>query len=257
MSDSAKPLFSIIIPARNEEKLLPQTITNVIQALDPAGIPFEIIIVDDYSRDGTMEVAAGLTRQDTRIRAVRNDGNPGYGIAVRSGLAQAQGGYITILMADASDSPADLVRYYETMRTGYECVFGTRFSRQSELVNYPILKLCINRLANLFIQVLFWIPYNDVTNAFKCYSRSAIETMAPLISKHFNLTVEMPLKAIIRGCRWTVIPVDWHGRLRGFSKWNFKEMGSRYLFITLYLWLEKLLSRGDYYCKPKSHHAIF
>ncbi len=76
--------------------------------------------------------------------------------------------------------------------------------------------------------------------------------MQPLISPHFNLTVEMPLKAIIRGYSYAVIPISWENRRTGISKLKLQEMGSRYLFIVLYLWLEKLLSRGDYRRKKSS-----
>jgi dolichol-phosphate mannosyltransferase len=130
---------------------------------------------------------------------------------------------------------------------GHECVFGTRFCRRAKVAGYPFHKLILNRLGNLFIQVLFWLPYNDISNAFKCYSRNAVEGMMPLISSHFNLTVEMPLKAAIRGYKWTVVPVNWSGRQKGISKFIIKEMGSRYLFIVLCLWLEKILSRNDYH----------
>ncbi|MGD0335589.1 MAG: glycosyltransferase family 2 protein [Candidatus Omnitrophota bacterium] len=242
-----KPVLSIIIPARNESKNLAKTVEAILGILDSLGAPSEILIVNDHSKDSTAKIAEKIIHDDNRVKLIENDGNPGYGIAVRKGLEYFKGDYVMIVMADASDSPADIPRYYEAMCQGYECVFGTRFSRKSKLVNYPFFKLIINRLGNLFIQALFWIPCNDVTNAFKCYSRVAIEGMYPLISHHFNLTVEMPLKAIIRGYKWKVIPIDWHGRVKGFSKWNIKETGSRYLFIILYLWLEKSLSRGDYY----------
>jgi dolichol-phosphate mannosyltransferase len=153
---------------------------------------------------------------------------------------------VIIVMADSSDDPADIVTYYRAFLKGYDCVFGSRFCRAARITGYPGHKLALNRLGNYFIQMLFFLPYNDVTNAFKCYSRKAIEGMQPLISRHFNLTVEMPLKAIVRGYSWQVVPTNWYGRAKGVSKWNIKEMGSRYLFIILYLWLERFLSRNDY-----------
>ena len=104
----------------------------------------------------------------------------------------------------------------------------------------------MNRLANLFIQILFGLKYNDTTNAFKAYRREVIEGTFPLLSHHFNLTVEMPLKAIVRGYSYTTVPITWRNRKTGVSKLKIKEMGSRYLFIVLYVLLEKLLSRGDY-----------
>jgi dolichol-phosphate mannosyltransferase len=90
------------------------------------------------------------------------------------------------------------------------------------------------------------LRYNDVTNAFKLYRRSAIAGAQPLLSHHFNLTVELPLKCIIRGYRYAVLANSWKNRERGISKLRIKEMGSRYLFVILYCWLERTLSRGDY-----------
>ena len=150
------------------------------------------------------------------------------------------------MMADGSDSPADLGLLPEN-RGGYDCVFGSRFIRGSRILDYPVHKLALNRMANGFIRdVVFAFRFNDVTNAFKCYRRQAIEGMQPLISPHFNLTVEMPLKAIVRGYSYAVVPISWTNRKSGTSKLKIKEMGSRYLFIVLYLWLEGHLSRGDY-----------
>jgi dolichol-phosphate mannosyltransferase len=123
------------------------------------------------------------------------------------------------------------------------------------VIDYPSHKLLMNRLANLFIRVVFGLRFNDITNAFKCYRRAAIDGMMPLISPHFNLTVEMPLKAIIRGYSFKVVPISWTNRKEGVSKLKIKEMGSRYLFIVLYLWLEKALSRGDYIRKRKAAMA--
>jgi dolichol-phosphate mannosyltransferase len=73
-----------------------------------------------------------------------------------------------------------------------------------------------------------------------------IDGCKPFIAPHFNFTVELPLKAIVRGYSWTIIPITWRNRLAGKAKLKIKEMGSRYLFICLYVWLEKHLTRGDY-----------
>jgi dolichol-phosphate mannosyltransferase len=149
-------------------------------------------------------------------------------------------------MADASDAPADAVRYWRELSAGTECVFGSRFMRGSRVVDYPRMKLFINRLANLFIRLLFHIPLNDTTNAFKAYRRTAIDGCRPFLAAHFNLTVELPLKAIVRGYSWKVIPISWHNRRHGTAKLKITEMGSRYFFICMYVWLEKYFSRGDY-----------
>jgi dolichol-phosphate mannosyltransferase len=131
-------------------------------------------------------------------------------------------------------------------KTGNDCVFGSRFMRQSRVVDYPANKLVLNRLANLFIQVVLGLGYNDTTNAFKLYNRHVIDGIQPILSHHFNLTVELPLKSIVRGYSYSVISNDWTNRKAGVSKLKIKEMGSRYLFIVIYCLIEKWLSRGDY-----------
>jgi dolichol-phosphate mannosyltransferase len=151
-------------------------------------------------------------------------------------------------MADASDRPEDLVRFYETMRRlNVDCLFGTRFSPKSQIIGYPRFKLLLNRFANTFIRLLFGIRYNDVTNAFKLYRRHVIDGVQPLLSHHFNLTVELPLKAMVRGYSYAVVPNDWINRKTGESKLFIREMGSRYLFIVLYCFIEKWLSKKDYH----------
>jgi dolichol-phosphate mannosyltransferase len=154
---------------------------------------------------------------------------------------------VAVVMADGSDSPEDLLKYYRKVQEGYDCVFGSRFIQGGSVVDYPRHKLLLNRMANGFIRLLFGLNFNDITNAFKCYRREVINGIQPLISPHFNLTVEMPLKALVRGYSYAVVPITWTNRAAGVSKLKIKEMGSRYLFIVLYLWLEKHLARGDYH----------
>jgi dolichol-phosphate mannosyltransferase len=179
-------------------------------------------------------------------RPVRNEGEHGFGRAITFGFSQAQGDAVVVMMADESDDCRDVVRYWQTLNEGWDAVFGSRFIRGGGVIDYPRHKLLLNRLANLFLRVLFRVPLNDFTNAFKAYRRTVIDGCRPYLSPHFNLTVELPLKTIVRGYSWTVIPITWRNRRSGESKLKIKEMGSRYLFITLYCWLEKYFSRGDY-----------
>ncbi len=237
-------MLSVIMPARDEEGCIGSTLEELTATLRGAGIAYEVIVVDDGSSDRTRELVWRFT--DPRVSLIENKGRHGYGMAVRAGLLHASGDAIAIMMADASDSSRDLVAYYRIFEEKHCCVFGSRFVRGGKVVDYPPHKLVLNRAANWFVKLIFGLHYNDITNAFKCYPREAVEQMQPLISPHFNLTVEMPLKAIVRGFPYAVVPITWTNRKSGVSKLKIKEMGSRYLFIVLYLWLEKYLSRGDY-----------
>ena len=242
-------LLSLVMPARNEEGCIGTTLERFTKSLSDAGIPYEIVVVDDGSTDATPDILRALAARLPGIVPVTNTGRHGFGMAVRWGIEHASGEAVAIVMADGSDSPEDAAKYYRKLLEGYDCVFGSRFMKGGKVVDYPRHKLLLNRLANTFVRILFGNNFNDTTNAFKCYRREVIEAMQPLISPHFNLTVEMPLKAIIRGYRFAVVPITWTNRAAGVSKLKIKEMGSRYLFIVLYLWLEKHLSRGDYHRK--------
>jgi len=239
--------LTVLIPAHNEEGSIQRTVEHLYNALHCAEVPHEILVVNDHSTDKTEEVLEDLTKTIPSLRFTTNQTAGGFGLAIRWGFRHMLGDCVAIYMADASDSPKDVIRFYQLMvNSDADAVFGTRFHRKSTVTGYPRPKLILNRMANKFIQILFGLRYNDVTNAFKLYKKSLIENLHPLLSHHFNLTVELPLKTIIRGHKYQVVPNDWRGRTEGYSKLNIQEMGSRYLFIILYCFLEKWLSRGDY-----------
>ncbi len=242
--------LSIIIQARDEADNLPTCIRGIHRELEKQNVIHEIRVVDDGSTDSTQCILAELGKDIPVLVKIVNRGKNGFGRAVRLGLQEFSGDAVAIMMADLSDSPQDLVRYWQKLQEGHECVFGSRFMSGGQVIDYPKAKLLANRIVNTIIRYAFKIPCNDITNAFKIYRREVIEGCQPLIAPHFNLTVEIPLKAAIRGYSWTVIPISWRNRSKGMAKLKLKEMGSRYFFIVAYLWLEKYFSRGDYRRKP-------
>lgn len=244
--------ISIVIPAHNEEGCIEETVTAITTRLMAVNIPHNILVINDNSQDDTEKILLELCSKYKHVQYLNNGPSNGFGLAVRRGLECFSGDAVAIVMADGSDSPDDIVTYYEKLVEGYDCVFGSRFIKGGNVINYPLHKLIINRCANWFIKHLFRLNLNDTTNAFKAYRRSVIQGLTPILSYHFNLTVELPLKAIVRGYSYTVVPISWKNRTTGISKLKIKEMGSRYLFIVLYVFLEKHLSRGDYHRKEKA-----
>ena len=244
--------LSVVIPARNEEGSIAATVGELTAALRRAEIAYEIVIVDDASTDGTADAVGRLAEADEGVRYLRSPYRNGFGFAVRAGLEAFTGDAVTIVMADGSDDPEDVVAYQRLLAAGYDCAFGSRFMAGARVTDYPRFKLGVNRVVNAGIRMLFQHGYNDTTNAFKAYRREVIENLRPLLSHHFNLTVELPLKAIVRGHSYAVCPVSWTNRRAGSSKLSMNEMGSRYLFIVLYVWLEHHLSKGDYRSVPRS-----
>jgi len=245
---SQEPLhvLSVVIPARDEEGCIEATVEHLDVELRLNGIQHEIVVVDDGSTDGTWAVLERLQQRIPALKPVKKNGDHGFGRAVTEGFEHSTGDAVVVMMADESDDCRDVVRYWQLLQEGWDAVFGSRFVRGGGVIDYPAHKLIVNRMANFFLRVLFNVPLNDTTNAFKAYRRTVIEGCRPFLSPHFNLTVELPLKTIVRGYSWTVTPITWRNRRTGMSKLKIREMGSRYLFIALYCWLEKYFSRGDY-----------
>jgi dolichol-phosphate mannosyltransferase len=246
---SGPEFLSLVIPARNEAGCVEATLVKLNDVLTKAGIRHEMVVVDDGSEDGTWEILMRLS-VTLPVRPVKNGPPHGFGRAIVRGLDEMKGDAVIIYMADEADEISNVVSYWNKLQEGWDCVFGSRFIAGGGVVDYPKLKLVLNRLANWTISVLFRIPLNDTTNAFKAYRKFVIDGCRPILSPHFNLTVELPLKSIVRGYTWTVIPTVWRQRKTGESKLSIREMGSRYFFIMAYVLLEKYFSRGDYRRPP-------
>jgi len=239
--------LSVVIPAYNEEGSIAETLNTLYQTLLKFNIPHEIFVTNDNSKDNTVQVLADLQKTIPTLVWETNQGPNGFGYAVRYGLERFSGDCVAVMMADLSDDPLDLVRYYHRMlEDNVDCIFGTRWSNGGKVYNYPFIKKVINRLANFIVRIVLRIKYNDTTNAFKLYKRETIQGLKPFLSPHFNLTLELSAKAIVRGYTYTVVPNSWRNRKAGESKLKIKEMGSRYFFILMYCWLEKYFSRGDF-----------
>lgn len=241
-------ILSIVLPAYNEEGSIEETLITLYAKLQEEKINHEIIVINDNSKDNTLEVITKIQETIPTLVVYTNYGPNGFGYAIRYGLERFKGDCVAVMMADLSDDPSDLVLFYRRMCVGdVDCVFGSRFIKGGKLVDYPFVKLIINRIANLIIQLAIGIKYNDSTNAFKLYKKNVIKGISPLLSPHFNLTIELSLKSIIRGYSYDVIPNKWYNRKEGVSKLKIKEMGSRYFFILVYCFVEKYFSRGDFH----------
>ena len=199
--------LSVVIPAHNEADSIGETVTRTVTELERAGIDHEILVIDDASGDGTADVVTAIAAEHPSVRCVRSHLPPGLR-SRRPGGTRAvhgrRGGDHDGRPVRFSAGPRPLLpraraglrlRVRHALRPGRPAFTTTRVSSS-----------ILNRMANAVIRVLFHHGYNDTTNAFKAYRRYVVDQLQPLLSNHFNLTVELPLKAIVRGYSYAVVP---------------------------------------------------
>ena len=231
--------LSIIIPVRNEKFLIKKIVDQLQNKLKI--LSYEIIFIDDFSTDNTTDVINEVIKTKPQIR-ICNNKKKGLGGAITEGINNATGEVICIMMSDLSDGIDDLEKYYNIIKgENIDAVFGSRFIEGSKIIGYPKKKLILNRIFNIVTKLLFISDYNDFTNAFKIYKKSALLKTFPLVSESFNVFLELPLKIISRKMKYKIIPISWTNRKKGSSKFNIKELKAKYLFTLIYCWLEKIL----------------
>ena len=235
------PDLTILIPVRDEEENV-KIISNKIES-EISNSNYELLFVNDYSQDNTLSVIEELQLKNNKIRFVNNQ-KKGLGGAITLGIDNSKGKYLCIMMSDSSDTVQDLNRYYETITSDdLDAVFGSRFIKGGKTIDYPIIKLILNRIGNLLAKFLMWSDLNDFTNGFKIYKKTSLIGLYPLISESFNIFFELPLKTISRGYKYKIIPISYYNRTVGEAKFKINELGSKYLFTLLYCFLEKVLLR--------------
>ena len=232
--------LSLIIPVHNESSQIGFTLKNLNKVKKKIK-KFELILIDDFSTDETFNIVKKISLKKKFIKIFKNK-KKGLGSAISTGILKSKYKYTAIFMADMSDDPNDLIRYYnEINKKNLDAVFGTRFSKQSSVINYPTLKLVLNRIFNTAVRILFLTNYNDFTNAFKIYKRKTILSLFPIVSENFNIFLELPLKIVSRKFKYSIISINWKNRKKGYSKFKINELGSMYVFTLIYCLLEKFL----------------
>ena len=233
--------LTILIPCKNEELIIEDTVSILLDEFNKTQIEFEIILINDFSTDQTETNLAKLQKENNKVVYLNNNIS-GIGNVITTGIQNAKNEFLVIFMSDMSDDIEDLKKYYYTIKDeNIDCVFGSRFSKESKIVNYPIFKYILNRIFNIFVKIIFFSNYNDFTNAFKIYKVSTLKKLLPIVSENFNTFLELPLKIISRKYKYKVIPINWYNRKKGKSKFNIKELSSKYIFTLIYCFLEKNL----------------
>ena len=223
--ESDLKLLSVVIPARDEEGCIASTVEHLHLELRLNRIAHEIVVVDDGSTDRTAAAVTALSGRIPEARLVKNGPPHGFGHAINRGLQAMSGDAVVIMMADESDDCRDVVRYWNALNEGWDAVFGSRFMKGGGVIDYPWLKLRLNRMANLSSACSSGIRINDTTNAFKAYRRTVIDGCQPLLSAHFNLDCRNSIQSHYSRLLLDGLPITWRNRRTGMAKFKIQGDG--------------------------------
>ena len=180
--------LSIIIPVKNEEKIIEETLKYFADSWIKE-IENEIIIIDDFSDDATLEKIKKFHDQNLNLKIIQNK-KPGLGSAISMGIENSAKQFVAIFMADLSDNVIDLREYYNLIiKHNSDAILGSRFIKGSVVNNYPFSKYILNRIANNIVGLIFFVRYNDFTNAFKIYKKSTFHHLTMSSMLFFIITI--------------------------------------------------------------------
>ena len=211
-----QPDLSVIVPFYNEEDNIVRMHAAIVGALEPLGLSFEMVFVDDGSKDRTLERAIELTRSDSRLRVVKFRRNYGQTPAMAAGIEHARGKVLVTMDGDLQNDPRDIPLFLAKMNEGYDIVVGWRFNRQDKLVSRKIP----SKIANALIGKVTGVPIKDNGCSLKAY-RGALIKEIPLYSEMHRF---IPAMASIAGPRIAEIKVRHHARQFGNSKYGISRV---------------------------------
>ncbi len=220
--------YSIVIPVYDEEQSLPTLYEQLTTQLQQLGQPYEIIFVDDGSRDGSWKVIQELHHRDQAVKAVRFRRNFGKTPALIAGFQRCRGEIIFTLDADLQDDPAELPAFLAKLDEGYDLVSGWKFPRLD-----PISKTLPSRVFNKTVAITTGVSLHDMNCGFKAYRREVIEDLRLYGELHRFI----PVLAAGRGFKVSEIKVHHHPRKYGVSKFGARRFARGFLDLLMVLFL--------------------
>ncbi|MCF1711113.1 glycosyltransferase [Tabrizicola sp. J26] len=240
-----KGKVSIVVPCHNEEMNIGPLIDRLLELY--GDYIHEIIPVDDNSRDRTAEVIAGYAARDPRIRPVYRSPPNGVGRAITDGMNAATGDWILSMDCDFQHLLPEVRDLFDAAASGADVAVGSRFSRHSILLNYPIMKIISNRGFHLLAAILMWRQFRDVTNNLKLFRRDVAKRLV-LTSPGFSINAETGLQPILMGYSVAEVPISWINRSfdMGSSTFKLLKVGKGYASVLVDILRARWFGAGPY-----------
>jgi len=222
--------LSIVIPIKNEAESLPKLFAEISDAIQPTGMSFEVIVIDDGSNDQSWDVLQTLSGSFSFVRAIRFQYNCGKAMALSEGFAQATGTYVVTMDGDLQDNPFEVPRMVDLLRTDFDLVSGWKKRRLD-----PWHKTWPSKLFNLVVSMVAGIRLHDFNCGLKAYRRAVVAHI-PLYGDFHRF---IPVMAKWRGFRVTEMAVEHRARVHGVSKYGVSRLVSGFLDLVTLLFLHK------------------
>ena len=245
LDDMFRQAVSVIVPCYNEEMNVGPLVCRLIELFDH--YIHEIILLNDNSKDRTGDVIDELARQDTRIKSVHRAPPNGVGRTITDGLRIATGKYLLSLDCDFQYLLPEVRDLFDGIAEGYDVAVGSRFSRHSVLLNYPLVKIVSNRAFHMIARVVLIAGFHDLTNNLKLMRQEVAQNLL-LREPDFAINAETGLQPLLMGYRVKEVPISWIGRGvdMGESSFRILKAGGGYCRVLYRLWVWRFLKVGPY-----------
>lgn len=247
--DCFKGRLSVVVPSMNEELNIPPLVENLKVCY--GDYIQEIVIVDDNSKDDTAKVTLKLAEEDPRIRLVKRSMPNGVGRALRDGFAAAEGDFVLTMDCDFQHILPELTGLFDAVADGADVAVGSRFSRESVLLNYAFTKILANRGFHILANLLLGKHFRDATNNLKLMKKEVLKSLV-LEAHDFAANAETGLQPILLGYKVKEVPISWINRSvdMGFSSFNLMNTGPNYFVVLFRLIFRKWMGRDIVRCPP-------
>jgi len=218
--------LNIIVPVYNEKTLIKDSLLQLRKRIKQE---HNLVLVDDYSSDGTYEIIRRLLPEFQNFKLLTNHYKKGFGNALRTGFEiVSSDGIVIVVMADLCDELQAIPQMYKKILEGYDIISTSRYIKRGKRQGGSTLKSFLSHYANWLIHKITKIPTTDLTNSFKAYRKSVLESI-PMQSNGFEISLEIMLKAYHKGYKIGEIPTAWKERTSGQSHFAIFKDSSKYI----------------------------
>lgn len=225
--------LTLVVPVYNEAINIAKLVETAAKKIK---FPYRLIVVYDFDQDNTIPIVKKLMKKYSGIKLIKNSQGDGRGVinAIKTGFKLVKDGAVVVIMADLADDLTTINLMFEKINLGNDVVCGSRFSRGGKKIGGPVVKSLLARMSGLLTPILLGISTQDITNAFKMYTKEVLNKVKIESNGGFELAMEIAIKAHNLGFKVTAVPTVWQDRTEGTTRFKFFAWLPHYIHWYVY-----------------------